>query len=308
MKPLFLEGPVPGYRMMLCAVLALVLMFADHRFQWMSQVRQQSATLVAPVQWFVSQPSRGLTWLSTVLSSKNDLIDDNQALRNQLLILSQRNQRMASLVEENSRLRDLLNATPRGHISWVASELMMLDNDPFVQQMIVDRGHDDGIYEGQPVVDASGLTGQVIAVSRFTSRVLLITDANSAVPVQDNRTGLRFIIQGNGQNVSLELLHVPNNADVREGDLLVTSGLASRFPEGYPVARVTRIQPDDGGPFATVEAAPVARLERSRHFLMLFAREALKDIPDVSDEAITVSRHLQGLEPLKDRQEVSDAP
>ncbi|WP_286009909.1 rod shape-determining protein MreC [Larsenimonas salina] len=303
-----MEGPVPGYRMLLCAVLSLALMFADHRFEWMSQVRQETATLVSPIQWVVSQPAQGLTWLSTVLSSKDALINENQALRNKLLILSQRNQRTNSLVEENTRLRALLNATPRSNISYVTAELMMLDNDPFVQQMIVDRGQDDGIYAGQPVVDASGLAGQVISVSRFTSRVLLVTDANSAVPVQDNRNGLRFIIQGNGQDEWLNLQHVPNNADIKVGDLLVTSGLASRFPEGYPVARVSRVELNDGGPFATVEAAPVAQLNRSRHFLMLFAREALKAQTVIPDALIDTARRISGLEVLGNEAEDIDAP
>ncbi len=217
---------------------------------------------------------------------QNDLIDENQHLRGQLLMLSQRVQRMASLAAENDRLRQLLKATPRGNIPYITAELMMLDNDPFIQQMIIDRGQREGVYVGQPVVDASGLAGQVISVSRYTSRVLLVTDASHAVPVQINRNGLRFIVQGNGGSDGLEVLHVPNNADIQEGDLLITSGLAHRFPEGYPVAQVTQVERDPGGPFANVEARPMAQIDRSRQFLLLFTRDAFEAEPELDSNAV----------------------
>ncbi|MCI0508573.1 rod shape-determining protein MreC [Chromohalobacter marismortui] len=256
--------------MLLCAVAAFALMFADTRLPFMDDVRAQLSTVVAPVQWAVSLPSEGLSWAALVFSDQRALVEENQRLRQQLLTLSHRVQRMANLTAENVRLRELLNAAPRDEVPYITADLLSLDSDPFTQQMVIGRGRRDGVYVGQPVMDASGLVGQVIAVSAYTSRVLMVSDANNAVPVQVNRSGQRFIVQGTGEVDTLSVLNVPATADIRQGDLLTTSGLGGRFPEGYPVAEVTRVDRDDQHSFANVEARPLAQLERSRHFLLLF--------------------------------------
>lgn len=256
--------------MLLCALLAGALMFADHRFTRMEAVRAQLSTVVAPIQWLVSVPSDVLTWGALALSEQRALVEENRRLREQILHLSHRVQRMSSLTAENVRLRELLDAGERHNVPYITAELLSLDADPFTFQMVLDRGRRDGVYVGQPVMDASGLVGQVTAVSAFSSRVLMLADASHALPVQVNRNGLRFIVQGTGQYGALEVLHVPDTADIREGDLLVSSGLAGRFPAGFPVARVSEVVHDPGQPFARVSAEPVARLQRSRHFLLLF--------------------------------------
>ncbi|SFH66818.1 rod shape-determining protein MreC [Modicisalibacter xianhensis] len=256
--------------MLLCAIVAFALMFAEQRMPRMADFRAHLSTLVAPVQWVVSLPSEGLTWGALVLSDQRKLIEENQHLREQLLMLSHRVQRMASLTAENVRLRELLDAARRNDMPYMTAELLSLDSDPFTYQMVIDRGRTDGVYTGQPVMDASGLIGQVTSVSAYTSRVLMLADASHAVPVKINRNGLRFIVQGSGRYDSLDVLHVPDTADIRQGDLLVTSGLAGRFPEGYPVARVVEVVHDPGEPFAQVRAEPVSQPERSRHFLLLF--------------------------------------
>lgn len=276
--------------MILCVILASFLMFADQRMSWMETVRVQVSTLVAPVQWIVSLPARGMSLASLVLSDQTRLVNENRQLRERVLTLSQRVQRMASLARENDNLRELLRAAPRQRIPWITAGLLTLDNDPFLQQLIIDRGQQSGVYSGQPVVDSAGLAGQVISVSRYSSRVLLITDASHSVPVQINRNGLRFIVRGAGQSGLVTLDNVPNNTDVRQGDLLVTSGLAGRFPEGYPVARVSRVVRNDGTPFATVEAQPVARLDRSRNFLLLFTHDQLvRRHADLDAEAVSAA-------------------
>ncbi|WP_280552464.1 rod shape-determining protein MreC [Halomonas sp. 25-S5] len=270
MKPLFSHGPLPGYRMLLCVILASALMFVDTRFTRMEPVRTQLSTLVAPVQWLVSLPSDVLNWASLALSDQRALVDENRRLRKQILTLSHRVQRMASLTAENVRLRELLAATRQRDMPYITAELLSLDPDPFTHQMVIDRGRRDGVYVGQPVLDASGLVGQITATSAYSSRVLLLADASHALPVQINRNGLRFILQGAGSYDALNVMHVPDTADIREGDLLTTSGLGERFPPGYPVARVSAVVHDPGEPFARVTAAPVAQLQRSRHFLLLF--------------------------------------
>ncbi|WP_071941828.1 rod shape-determining protein MreC [Halomonas aestuarii] len=269
-KPLFSHGPLPGYRMLLCAMLAAALMFADARFTRMEPVRAQLSTLVAPIQWVVSLPSDVLNWGALALSEQRALVDENRRLREQILTLSHRVQRMASLTAENVRLRELLSATRERDIPYITAELLSLDPDPFTHQMVIDRGRRDGVYVGQPVLDASGLVGQVTATSAYSSRVLLLADASHALPVQVNRNGLRFVVQGVGSYDALNVTHVSDTSDIREGDLLTTSGLGGRFPPGYPVARVSAVIHDPGQPFARVTAAPVAQLERSRHFLLLF--------------------------------------
>ncbi|WP_276207497.1 rod shape-determining protein MreC [Modicisalibacter sp. 'Wilcox'] len=287
MKPLFSQGSAPGYRMLLCAFIAFALMFAEHRLPRVAELRAHLSTVVTPVQWLASLPSEALSWGALAVSDQRDLIDENRRLRRQLLTLSHRVQRMASLSAENARLRELLNAARHRRVPYITAELLSLDSDPFTHQMVLDRGRTDGVYVGQPVTDASGLIGQVIAVSAYTSRVLMVADASHAVPVRVTRNGLRFIVQGTGSYDTLDVLHVPDTADIREGDLLVTSGLGGRFPEGYPVARVTLVVHDPGAPFARVEAEPVAQPERSRHFLMLFPprRTPAAGISDVARQA-----------------------
>ncbi|WP_346798918.1 rod shape-determining protein MreC [Halomonas sp. Bachu 37] len=300
-KPLFSHGPLPGYRLFFCVLAASALMFVDQRFTRMESVRAQLTMVVAPIQWVVSVPSDILNWGTLALSDQRTLAEENQRLREQILTLSHRAQRMANLTAENVRLRELLGAAQRDDLPYMTAELLSLDNDPFSHQMVIDRGRRNGAYVGQPVLDASGLVGQVTAISAYSSRVLLLTDASHALPVQINRNGLRFIVQGSGRYGALNVLHVPDTADIREGDLLTTSGMAGRFPTGYPVARVTEVYHDPGRPFAQVTAAPMAKLQRSRHFLLLFPprREGLRNpvwdeaLPHVlSSEAIEAAERL----------------
>ncbi|QHD50296.1 rod shape-determining protein MreC [Vreelandella aquamarina] len=298
-KPLFSHGPLPGYRLFFCVLAASALMFVDHRFTRMEDVRAQMTTIVAPIQWVVSVPSDLLNWGALALSDQQALVDENRRLREQLLTLSHRGQRLANLTAENTELRQLLGAAERRDIPYITAELLSLDNDPFSHQMVVDRGHRNGVYVGQPVIDASGLVGQVTAVSAYSSRILLLADASHALPVQVNRNGLRFIVQGTGRYGSVNVLHVPDTADIRVGDLLTTSGLAGRFPPGYPVARVTEVYHDPGQPFARVVAEPSAQLQRSRHFLLLFPppREELdasiwNESMDISADALHAAQRL----------------
>ena len=244
--------------MLLCAVAASALMFVDHRFTRMEEVRAQLTTVVAPIQWLVAVPSDVLAWGSLALSDQRALVEENRRLREQVLHLSHRVQHMSSLTAENVRLRELLGAAARLDASYITAELLSLDSDPFTHQMVIDRGRRNGVFVGQPVLDASGLVGQVTAVSAYSSRVLMVADASHALPIQVNRNGLRFVLQGSGQYDALRVIHVPDTADIRVGDLLVTSGLAGRFPPGYPVARVTEVVHDPGQPFARVTAEPVA--------------------------------------------------
>lgn len=288
--------------MLLCVLAASGLMFADTRITQMEDVRVQLSTVVAPIQWVVSLPSDVLNWGSLALSDQRALLEENRRLREQLLTLSHRAQHMASLTAENVRLRELLGAADQQDFPYITAELLSLDPDPFTHQMVIDRGRRNGAYVGQPVMDASGLVGQVTATSAYSSRVLTLADASHALPVQVNRNGLRFIVQGSGRYDALDVLHVPSTADIRKGDLLVTSGLSGRFPAGYPVAQVTEVVHDPSQPFARVTAEPVAQLQRSRHFLLLFPPpvpevDEVEWDGDLTREAMEAARALIGLSP-----------
>ncbi len=187
------------------------------------------------------------------------------------LVLQGRSQQMASLQAENVRLKALLNSTALLRDDVLVAELVGVSPDPMRHQLVLDKGAADGVYVGQPLIDSGGLMGQVVEVSQFTSRALLITDSTHSIPVQINRNGVRAIAEGTGMLGSLEIHHVSATTDIREGDLLVTSGLGGRFPVGYPVAEVTSIERDPGQPFADILARPSAALDRSRHVLLVFS-------------------------------------
>ncbi len=284
---MFVKGPSLGLRLLACLVLSLLLMFSDYRYQHMDQVRSVLTVVVTPLQWAVDLPSRLWSWGATTFSDRNALLDENALLKEQALQLSSKNQRMAYLIAENLRLRELLNAQKPFKDSFLLGEVIGLDADAFTHQVLINRGRNDGVYEGQAVVDALGLMGQVVSVSAYTSRLLLAADTAHAVPVLINRNGFRVIAIGSGSIDELTLSHVPDTADIKEGDLLVTSGLAGRFPKGYPVAEVSRVVHEPGKPFASVSARPLAQLERSRYVLMLNPRDVTGEV--VSEGGNTAS-------------------
>jgi len=245
------------------------MMFAEHRYSEVANIRSWMTLLVTPVQWAADAPGRAWGWTSDSLANRNALLEENRELKSQALILAERSQLMSSVVAENVRLRELLKAARRDNIDYITGELIGLNYDPYSQQVIINRGRKDGAYVGQPVIDASGVMGQLVSVSPYTSRLLLISDINHAIPVQVNRNGLRFIAQGSGRAEELYLSHVPETADLKEGDLLTTSGMGGRFPFGYPVAKITKISHRPGQPFMDVVADPLAQLDRSRYVLLL---------------------------------------
>ena len=202
--------------------------------------------------------------------SRSTLLDDNARLAAGTLLLEARVQQMAALRAENVRLRALLNSSAVVQDDVLVAELIGISPDPARHLVILNKGSADGVYKGQPLIDAEGLMGQVVEVATNSARVLLITDATHAIPVQVNRNGIRAIAEGVGRLDSLELRHVASTEDIEVGDLLVSSGLGGRFPVGYPVAIVTEVLRDPGQAFARVKAMPNAALNRSRHVLLVF--------------------------------------
>ena len=264
---------------MIVTVLSFVLIFIDHRFHWLQPMRYSLSVIVAPVQLLADIPSRVLEWSSESVRSRSSLEEENARLQSEVLVLNRRVQKLASTVAENTRLKELMNASDMLDDQVLIGEIIGVDPDPYRLEVIVNKGTQDGIYEGQAVLDAEGLMGQVVEVGMFTSRVLLITDVTHGVPVHVNRNGVRAIAVGSGDLDRLKLIHVPGTADVVRGDLLVSSGLGGRFPKGYPVGVVTDVQHDPGQPFLIVQAQPMANLDRSRHVLLVFSQAEGQQLP-----------------------------
>lgn len=242
----------------------------DHRYNHLERLRSALSVVVYPVVYLADVPFSAWRSLNESLASRKELREHNASLHQQNLLLRARLQQLEALEAENMRLRDLVGSSFKIGDRVLIAELLSVDLDPYRQQVLINKGRLSGIYPGQPVLDANAVMGQVIHVTPMTSTVLLITDASHALPVQVDRNGLRTIAFGTGRIHELELPHLPNNADIREGDTLVTSGLGGRFPPGYPVAEVTRIERRPGDPFASIIATPSAHLERSREVLLVW--------------------------------------
>ncbi|MBB5188154.1 rod shape-determining protein MreC [Zhongshania antarctica] len=239
----------------------------------MAPVRTQLSLVAAPFYWVVDVPSKMLSEFSDMLSTRRELMDDNERLRAESLILNAKLQKYIELRAENVRLRELMNSAERINDTVVVAEVVAVASDPNRHQLVVDKGSRDGAFVGQPVIDATGLLGQIIEVGLLQSRVLLITDSAHALPVRVSRNGLRAIAEGTGLIDELTLTHVAATTDIQIGDLLVSSGLGGRFPGGYPVGEVTDVSIDPGQPFAEVRARPMAQLDRSRNVLLVFSEQ-----------------------------------
>jgi len=254
---------------MVFLVVSLVLMTADHRQHHLERVRAGLMVLLSPFEYLLGVPEAAREWLGEIVTTRGTLEKENGALRARELLQDVRLQKMAALEAENERLRKLLDSSVKVGERVVVAELLEVDFDPFSQDIELNKGSRDGVVAGQPIVDAEGVMGQVVHVAPFTSTAMLITDPSHAIPVAVNRNGLRAIAMGTGSADRLTIPNLPLNADIQPGDLLVTSGLGGRFPAGYPVATVEKIERNPGQPFADVTARPTAHLEQSREVLLV---------------------------------------
>jgi len=242
----------------------------DHRQGHLETVRTVLSAFVYPLQYAVNLPVQAGRWATQSLVTRSELLAENNRLREQQLLLSSRLQKYDALEEENNRLRKLLESSPRLGERVLIAELISVDLESFRRQVIINKGQRNGVYEGQPVVDANGIMGQVIHAGLYSSTVLLITDPLHSIPVQVNRNGLRAIAVGTGRDETLLLENMPTNSDISTGDLLVSSGLGRRFPRGYPVGEIRVIKLEPGEAFAHVEVRPSANLAQSREVLLVW--------------------------------------
>ncbi len=284
MQTLFLQGPSVTLRMILLVILSVVLMTLDHRWNHLQVVRSTLSNLLYPLQYTIDMPIRFYHWADETLTSHNKLLLENRKLKARQLENRVQLQKLDILEKENERLRLLLSATPKTREKVLIAEIIGVDVDPYRQLFIINKGKLHDIKPQQPIIDAHGVMGQTLYVNTYSSTVMLITDASHALPVQIDRTGLRSVLFGTGQTDALDLRHIPHNADVQVGDLVITSGLGGRFPPNYPVAIITSVEHIAGEPFVRISAAPLALLDQSREVLLVMADEESESVDEASSE------------------------
>jgi len=248
-------------------------MFVDHRGDYLGQIRTWLSAAIYPLQVAINLPAAGLHWMQDNLALRSTLIADNAALREQSLVQAAQLQRMAALQAENERFRALLDTRSRVADRMTVAEVLAVDMDPLRHRIVLNKGSPQGVYTGQVLLDANGVVGQIIRDQIYTSEAILITDPDHAVPVEVVRNGMRTIAVGTGDLDQLSLPFLTRNADVKAGDLLVTSGLGGRFPAGYPVGTITAVDGSEGDAFLEVTARPAANLDRLHEVLLVFGPE-----------------------------------
>jgi rod shape-determining protein MreC len=278
-KPMFTRGPSLGARLFLLGVASVLLMVLDHQRDTLQSLRAGLTVAVYPIQVIVDLPFRLSGWTAESFSTRTRLLAENRRLRAESLESRVRLQRLAALEAENSRLRALLESTPAVADRVLVARILSVDLDPFRHRLVIDKGGRQDVYEGQAMLDADGIVGQVTRVGPITAEAILISDPGHATPVEVNRNGLRTIALGTGDSSRVQLPFLPNNADVQTGDLLVSSGLGGAFPAGYPVAEVVTVERRPGEPFMAVEAEPTGALIREREVLLVWGNPPAEEAP-----------------------------
>lgn len=281
---LFAKGKHSSLGFVFALAISLAFMIADYHYRYLDNVRSGFSLLVAPIQYAVDYPVRVIGWVRSLVSAKKDLIDDNMQLRYQQMMLEAQLQKLLVIRNENSQLKELLLTSSNANTRAMAAEILAVDTSISRQLLVLNKGKRDGVFSGQPVLDAKGVMGQIIDVGSMTSTVLLISDSKNAVPVQNNRTGERAILVGTNNISQLSLINLPKSSAISKGDLLVTSGLGRRYPEGYPVGRVDEVKNIPGEEFIKVLVSPVALLNRNRLVLLIWPEEEHAELTAQIDE------------------------
>lgn len=272
-RPLFPRGPGLGLRTLLLIGIALTLIFYDMRGDSLKPARAWTAWALTPVIWLASVPAR-LVDMARGIDTRNGIERENAALKQRQFVLEAQLSKMDALEAENRRLRELLASSARLPDQVLVAEIIAVNQDPYRHQITLNRGSRDGIYRGQALVDAHGVMGQVVDVAPNSCKALLVTDPDHGMPVEINRTGLQTIAVGLGDERGLRLPFLPSNADIKNGDLLVSSSLGGRFPAGYPVGTVYDVKPVAGEHFMEAYAYPAAALNHGRQALLVWNRGA----------------------------------
>jgi len=271
-RPLAGRGGSPGFRFTLYALLSVIAMYLDQRAHYLEQLRYALQAAAYPLQLAVNSPPAAWSWLKESFETREALQAENARLRASARDLELRTMRYESLARENGELRGLQAALPPVAERWLPAEIVNIQLSSLRQRLLLNRGAANGVFKGQAVLDDKGVIGQTTHVGPWSAEVILLTDPEHAVPVRIERTGLRTIAVGAGDTTSLALPYLPGNADIKPGDLLVSSGLGGVFPEGYPVARVTEVHRDAVQPLAQVRAAPLAHVDSDSEVMLVWFR------------------------------------
>jgi rod shape-determining protein MreC len=281
------NSPALGLRLLLLAGLSILLLVIDHRDNHLDTLRKAIGATVYPLRVIVDAPVSLWLWTQESTASRNQLQVENARLNAERLLTKARLQRYSALEAENARLRVMLEARTQVRDQVRVAEIMSASSNPFRHVLVVDKGTRDGVYDGQTLVDANGVVGQIIEAGVLSSQSILISDPDHALPVEVNRTGLRTIAVGTGDYERLDLPFLPNNADIVQGDLLVTSGLGGAFPAGYPVAIIDSITRIPQEPFAVVTARPAAALNQIREVMLIWS--SVETAPEAAVEEAAVA-------------------
>ncbi|MBC5763401.1 rod shape-determining protein MreC [Ramlibacter albus] len=269
--PFFKQGPSALSKLMVCSALALFLMVADARFKITQPIRYVVGLVITPVQWLAYQPVQGVRLVTGYFESLGEAQRSEEQARKKLTLQSQRSNQVEQLALENARLRKLLDLRPRLTTESVPAEVLYDAADPYTRKVIIDKGLAQAIEAGSPVIDESGVIGQVTRVHPLISEVTLVTDREQAIPVLNTRTGARSVAYGDpaAHGGALELRFMAANADVKPGDVLTTSGVDGVYPPGLPVAVVERVERRADSAFARIVCKPQGLVDGARHVMVL---------------------------------------
>jgi rod shape-determining protein MreC len=257
-------------RLILLSALSVALMILDHRGHHLEKIRAGLNVLAYPIQLIAAAPAYVGGSIGDFFITRGTLRQDNEKLLAERQVLNAKVQQFDALEEENARLRRMLGSAAQVADKALAAELIEVSSEPFTRKIVVAKGSRDGVYVGQSVIDAHGIMGQVTQVASLISRVTLITDAGHAIPVLDNRSGLRMLVFGTGDPDTLKVPYLTSASDIKEGDLLVSSGMGGTFPPGYPVAQVSKIVNDPNEAFLAVTAKPAAQLNHGKQVMLIW--------------------------------------
>jgi len=257
---------------MLASVAIALIVLDARQASYLRPVHNMLNTLAIPFKYIVDWPIEFSHYVFSSLSTNQALIEHNTNLQAKNILLEAKLQKFLDLQKENNELRALLSSTPQPDERLLVAQVLIIQAEPYLSQIVIDKGVKDGVYVNQPVIDSKGIVGQIIETDAYTSRVMLLTDSRNAIPVRVVRTGMLAIALGNGALGTLSLAHIPITSDIKEGDVLVSSGLGQRYPAGYPVGVVKRVSRETTSDFAAIIVEPSAQLSHNRLVLLLWPK------------------------------------
>ncbi|WP_137936179.1 rod shape-determining protein MreC [Chitinivorax sp. B] len=282
--PFFIRGISPKTKLVIYGLLSLALLVIDSRYRVLDVVREKVSVVLYPLQVVATTPITAAHRVSDFLSDQARLRSENERLHNQQLEANAQLLRMRELQSENDRLRGLLGTANQLSGQTMFAEILYAGRDPFTRKVIVNRGSRDAVLLGQPVIDDAGVLGQVTRVHELVSEVTLLTEKGQPVPVQVQRNGLRSIVFGTGHASELEVRFMPLNADIRAGDVLVTSGIDGTYPPGLPVAVVLTVDKTGASNFARIICRPAGNVDKHRYLLIMKEKRELPPLPETPPE------------------------